>query len=70
MADGVALFEDHQIYLAEESIIHETKLDKDKFKLVRCMRDSWNSEIKSISREAVPPPGLTVFGSTSCSDET
>ncbi|KAG0256056.1 hypothetical protein BGZ95_005588, partial [Linnemannia exigua] len=73
MADGVALFGDHQIYLAEASLIYEPKLDKevkDKFKLVRCMRDSWNSQIKSISREAVPPIGLTVFGSTSFGDET
>ncbi|KAG0044843.1 hypothetical protein BGZ89_005908, partial [Linnemannia elongata] len=73
MADGVALFEDHQIYLAEASTIYEAKLEKeakDKFKLVRCMKDSWNSQIKSISREAVPPSGLTVFGSTSFGDET
>jgi hypothetical protein len=73
MADGVALFGDHQIYLAEASLIYEPKLDKevkDKFKVVRCMRDSWNSQIRSISREAVPPSGLTVFGSTSFGDET
>ncbi|KAF8924077.1 hypothetical protein BGZ58_002188 [Dissophora ornata] len=73
MADGVALFRDHQIYLAEASLIYEPKLDKevkDKFKVVRCMRDSWNSQIKSITREAVPPLGLTVFGSTSFGDET
>ncbi|KAF9276352.1 hypothetical protein BGZ74_003673, partial [Mortierella antarctica] len=38
MADGVALFGDHQIFLAEASLIYEPKLDKqvkDKFKLVR-----------------------------------
>ncbi|KAF9086019.1 hypothetical protein BGX29_001651 [Mortierella sp. GBA35] len=73
MADGVALFEDHQIYLAEASLIHEAKMDKevkDKFKVVRCMRDSWNSQIRSIARESVPPTGLTVFGSTSFEDET
>lgn len=73
MADGVAVFEDHQIYLAEASTIYDAKLEKeakDKFKLVRCMRDSWNSQIKSISREAIPPSGLTVFGSTSFGDET
>lgn len=28
MADGVALFGDHQIYLAEASLIHEPNLDK------------------------------------------
>ncbi|CAO3572332.1 unnamed protein product [Mortierella alpina] len=28
MADGVAFFEDHQIYLAEASLMHEAKLDK------------------------------------------
>lgn len=73
MADGVALFGDHQIYLAEASVVYEPKLDKefkDKFKVARCMRDSWNSQIKLISREAVPPRGLTVFGSTSFGDET
>ncbi|KAF9972830.1 hypothetical protein BGZ75_001357, partial [Mortierella antarctica] len=73
MADGVAVFEDHQIYLAEVSTIYDAKLEKeakDKFKLARCMRDSWNSQIKSISREAIPPSGLTVFGSTSFGDET
>ncbi|KAF9403619.1 hypothetical protein BGZ94_004551, partial [Podila epigama] len=73
MADGVALFGDHQIYLAEASLIHEPKLDKamkDKFKLVRCMRDSWNSQIRSIAREAMPPTGMSVFGSTSFGDET
>ncbi|KAF9078913.1 hypothetical protein BGX23_005797, partial [Mortierella sp. AD031] len=35
MADGVALFGDYQIYLAEASLIYEPKLDKqvkDKFK--------------------------------------
>ncbi|KAF9277793.1 hypothetical protein BGZ74_003257, partial [Mortierella antarctica] len=36
MADGVALFENHQIYMAEASLIHEPKRDKeskDKFKV-------------------------------------
>lgn len=73
MADGVALFGDHQIYLAEASLIHEPNLDKqvkDKFKVARCMRDSWNSQIRSIAREAMPPAGLSVFGSTSFGDET
>ncbi|KAF9946129.1 hypothetical protein BGZ72_000659, partial [Mortierella alpina] len=73
MADGVALFGDHQIYLAETSLIYDPKLEKqvkDKFKLFRCMRDSWNSQIRSIAREAMPPTGLSVFGSTSFGDET
>ncbi|KAF9583208.1 hypothetical protein BGW38_010025 [Lunasporangiospora selenospora] len=73
MVDGVALFGDHQIYLAEASLIYEPKLDKqvkDKFKLVRCMRDSCNSQIRSIAREAMPPTGMSVFGSTSFGDET
>lgn len=34
------------------------------------MRDSWNSQIRSIAREAMPPAGLSVFGSTSFGDET
>jgi len=73
MADGVTVFEDHQIYMAEASLIHEPKLDKepkDKFKVVHYMRDSWNCQIQSIARESVPPTGLTVFGSTSFEDET
>ncbi|KAG9063135.1 hypothetical protein KI688_004735 [Linnemannia hyalina] len=73
MADGVALFEDHQIYIAEASLIHEPKQDKefkDKFKVVRCMRDSWNCQIRSIARESVPSKDLSVFGSTSFEDET
>ncbi|KAG0270775.1 hypothetical protein BGZ95_001543, partial [Linnemannia exigua] len=73
MADGVALFGDHYIFLAEASLIYEPKLDKqvkDKFKLARCMRDSWNLQIRSIAREAMPPTGLSVFGSTSFGDET
>ncbi|KAF9576114.1 hypothetical protein EC968_000182 [Mortierella alpina] len=73
MADGVALIGDHQIYVAEASVIYEPKLDKqvkDRFKLIRCMRDSWNTQIRSIAREAMPPTGLSVFGSTSFGDET
>ncbi|KAI1300411.1 hypothetical protein EDD11_006201 [Mortierella claussenii] len=73
MADGVGLYEDHQIYIAEASTIHDPRLDKelkDKFKAVRCMRDSWNNQIRSIAREFKPPPGLTVFGSKSFRDET
>ncbi|KAF9548023.1 hypothetical protein EC957_007306 [Mortierella hygrophila] len=73
MADGVGLFEDHQIYIAEASLIHEPKQDKefkDKFKVVRCMRDSWNCQIRSIARESVPPQDFSVFGSTSFEDET
>ncbi|KAF9919045.1 hypothetical protein FBU30_011181 [Linnemannia zychae] len=73
MADAVALSEGHQIYLAEAGLIHNPKLDKepqDKFKLARCLRDSWNSQIRSIARESIPPTGLTVFGSTSFRDET
>ncbi|KAG0350978.1 hypothetical protein BG005_009511 [Podila minutissima] len=72
MADGVAISEGHQIYLAEAALIHDSKLDKgpkDKFKVVRCMRDSWNCQIRSIARESVPPTGLTIFGSTSFKDE-
>ncbi|KAG0358539.1 hypothetical protein BGX24_005953 [Mortierella sp. AD032] len=38
--------------------------------MARCMRDSWNLQIRSIAREAMPPTGLSVFGSTSFGDET
>ncbi|KAF9344452.1 hypothetical protein BGX26_004350, partial [Mortierella sp. AD094] len=73
MADGAAVFEGHQIYIAEAALIHDLKLEKkpkDKFKVVRCMRDSWNCQIRSIARESMPPMGLTVFGSASYEDET
>ncbi|KAF9344268.1 hypothetical protein BGX26_004586, partial [Mortierella sp. AD094] len=73
MADGTAVFEGHQIYIAEAALIHDPKLEKkpkDKFKVVRCMRDSWNCQIRSIARESVPPMGLAVFGSVSYEDET
>ena len=73
MADAVALSEGQQIYIAESALINEPKLDKeprDKFKLVRCLRDSWNCQIREISREFTPPSELTVFGSTSYKDET
>ncbi|KAF9924656.1 hypothetical protein BGZ67_009153 [Mortierella alpina] len=59
MVDAVALFGDHQIYLAEASLIYEPKLDKQ-------IKD----KIRSIAREAMPPSGLSVFGSTSFGDET
>jgi len=73
LADGVALFDGHQIYVAEAALLHDPKLEKklkDRFKVARCMRDSWNCQIKSIARESVPPVGLTVFGSASFEDET
>lgn len=43
MADGVVLFGDHQIYLAEASLIYEpkeVKQAKDKFKVARSLRNS------------------------------
>lgn len=57
MADGVATFDGHQIYIAEAALIHDPKLEKrprDKYKVVRCMRDSWNSQIRSIARGLYP----------------
>ncbi|KAG9063324.1 hypothetical protein KI688_004206 [Linnemannia hyalina] len=61
MAGGVALSGDHKIYLAEASLIYEPKLEtqvKDKFKVARSMKDSRNSQIRSIAREAIPPAGF------------
>lgn len=51
MADGAALFEGNQVYLAEAAVLRDPKMEgktKDKYKLVRCMRDSWNSQIQMI----------------------
>lgn len=73
MADGVAFFEDHQIYMAEASQICGARSEKgpmDKFKVVRSMRDSWNTQIQAIAQEYKPPAELTVFGSRSFKDET
>ncbi|KAF9947465.1 hypothetical protein BGZ72_010531 [Mortierella alpina] len=72
-ADAVALHNNHQLLLPEASLVHSPKLDKrrqDEFKLARAMRDSWISQVRSISSLAVPPRGLAVFGSLSFKDET
>ncbi|KAF9417145.1 hypothetical protein BGZ76_004551 [Entomortierella beljakovae] len=72
-ADGVAFCGPNQIYLAEASILHNPKSEKqleDEFKLVRAMRDSWISQVTATCRESIPPRGVTVFGSSSFKDET
>ncbi|KAI7832358.1 hypothetical protein BC939DRAFT_498441 [Gamsiella multidivaricata] len=72
MADGVAFVRTHQLYLAEATLVYDGKAEKrckDVFKLTRDMRDSWIAQVRSISRDAIPPRGLTVFGSTSFEDQ-
>ncbi|KAF9149923.1 hypothetical protein BG015_008263 [Linnemannia schmuckeri] len=73
MADGVALFGVHQIYLEEASLVCEPKLDKevkDKVQGGALYEGSWKFQIRSIAREAILPARLTVFGFTSFGDET
>ncbi|KAF9916846.1 hypothetical protein FBU30_001139 [Linnemannia zychae] len=70
---SLALSGKDQIYLAETSRIQNVKADKryqDQYKLVRELRDSWLSQMKSICQEAVPPCAFAVFGSCTYKDET
>ncbi|KAF8976039.1 hypothetical protein BGZ46_008637 [Entomortierella lignicola] len=72
-ADGVGYYGTNQIYLAEASVLYDAKSDKkldDEFKLVRAMKDSWASQVRTICRESIPPRGITVFGSSSFEEET
>ncbi|KAF9353131.1 hypothetical protein BGX26_009085 [Mortierella sp. AD094] len=73
MADGVESHNDDQIYIAEAKQTYtpeEEKYLQGCFKVKRSMRDSWVSQIKAISREGLPPRGLSIFGSTSIRNET
>ncbi|KAF9173920.1 hypothetical protein BGX21_011263 [Mortierella sp. AD011] len=73
MADGSESHNDDQIYIAEAKQTYtpeEEKYLQGCPKVKRYMRDSWVSQIKSISREGLPPRGLSIFGSTSIRNET
>ncbi|KAG0247425.1 hypothetical protein BG011_001537, partial [Mortierella polycephala] len=73
MADGVGLHNGQQIYIAEAGLLYNPKPDKhlfDLYKLKRCMRDAWISQIKTLSLECQPPNGFSVFGSVSSGNET
>ncbi|KAF9409139.1 hypothetical protein BGZ94_002045 [Podila epigama] len=71
--DGVAFSGASQVYLAEASMLHQPKAEKqkeDEFKLARAMRDSWMSQLRATCRESVSCRGMSVFGSSSFKDET
>ncbi|KAG0012694.1 hypothetical protein BGZ80_011572 [Entomortierella chlamydospora] len=73
MADGSESHNDDQIYIAEAKQTYtpeEEKYLQGCPKVKRYMRDSWVSQIKLISREGLPPRGLSIFGSTSIRNET
>ncbi|KAG0303201.1 hypothetical protein BGZ98_006903 [Dissophora globulifera] len=72
-ADGIAFWEDNQIFLSEASTIHSPKAEKlrqDEFKLARALRDSWISQLRSTCKHSVPLSGMAVFGSSTFKDET
>ncbi|KAK3807288.1 MAG: hypothetical protein J3Q66DRAFT_357161 [Benniella sp.] len=71
--DGVGFCGSDQILLAESSQIHNPKADKefqDEYKLIRALRDSWISQMKSTCREAEPPRDFAVFGSCTFKEQT
>ncbi|KAF9294002.1 hypothetical protein BGZ74_011461 [Mortierella antarctica] len=72
-ADGVALDNSHQILISEAALIRRAKSEKrmeDEYKLLRAMRDSWMSQVRSICTESKPPQGIAVYGTASFMDET
>ena len=71
--DGVGFCGSDQIFLAESSQLHHPKAEKqfqDEYKLIRALRDSWISQIKSTCREAVPPRDFAVFGACTFKEQT
>lgn len=73
LADGVGLHDSQQIYIAEAGLLYSPKPDKaqsDLYKLKRCMRDAWISQVTALSLECHPPRGFSVFGSVSCGTKT
>ncbi|KAG0323620.1 hypothetical protein BGZ99_002675 [Dissophora globulifera] len=73
LADGVGLHRGHQLYLAESALLHSPRAEKrlqDCYKVMRAMKDSWVSQMRSTIREGRPPESFSVFGSTSFRDET
>ncbi|KAF9095965.1 hypothetical protein BGX23_012235 [Mortierella sp. AD031] len=73
-ADGVGyLSEGSQVYLAESSVLYRPdarKRAQDERKVKRDMRDSLISQLADLCKEALPPTGFSVFGSTSFGPET
>lgn len=73
LADGVGICDGQQIYIAEAGLLHNPKPEKhhfDLYKLKRCMRDAWISQVKALCLESQPPQGFSVFGSVSCANKT
>ncbi|KAF8954366.1 hypothetical protein BGZ46_002941, partial [Entomortierella lignicola] len=71
-ADAVATHNRQQLLLVEASQLHHTdakKSQEDEFKLIRAMRDSWISQVRTISKLTVPHRGLAVFGCACHKDE-
>ncbi|KAF9346213.1 hypothetical protein BGX34_004099 [Mortierella sp. NVP85] len=71
-ADGVGLYKDRQLYIAEAAQLYKATLDKkddDAWKVKRAMRDGWVSQLRRIC-ETHRPNKLVVFGSTSHRDVT
>ncbi|KAG0226145.1 hypothetical protein BGX31_007386 [Mortierella sp. GBA43] len=71
--DGVGFCGSDQIFLAESSQLHNPKADKqfqDEHRLIRALRDSWISQMKSTCREAVPPRDFAVFGACTFKEQT
>ncbi|KAG0269048.1 hypothetical protein DFQ27_004980 [Actinomortierella ambigua] len=71
-ADGVGLYQDQQIYVAEAAKLYKATLDKkdgDAWKVKRAMRDGWVSQLRRVC-ETHRPTKLTVFDSTSHRDTT
>ncbi|KAF9915842.1 hypothetical protein BX616_005239, partial [Lobosporangium transversale] len=66
--DGVGLYNDNQIYIAEAGQVYGATLEKkeeDAWKVKRAMRDSWVSQLRRICETHRPTSPLVVFGSTS-----
>ncbi|KAF9980046.1 hypothetical protein BGZ65_005627 [Modicella reniformis] len=72
-SDRIVYSGGEHVYLAEASALYQprvVKLRQDGVKLVRTMRDSWVSQVRSICREALPHRSMTVLGSWTYKDET
>ncbi|KAK3807277.1 MAG: hypothetical protein J3Q66DRAFT_445045 [Benniella sp.] len=72
-ADGVATWNGNQICLSEASLIQQAKPDKmkqDEFKLARALRDSWISQVKTMSQHWISKCGLAVYGSSTFNSTT
>ncbi|KAG0296026.1 hypothetical protein BGZ98_001132, partial [Dissophora globulifera] len=68
LADAVAIHNNQHLLLVEAAQLHDPCMRKrclDEFKLTRAMRDTWISQVRSISNLSVPTRGLAVYGCAS-----